>query len=302
MTGAAQHESSSTPTSASLPPVACVKKQLPPPPRPPGACYPKTRRRASFHISSGSAATTRGPSSGSGVRARVGIKLWVRVDGVKVHAIDATGSARAGHENRGRQRRRDFRDGSAPAMPPAPPSLRDLFADDTKPLRLDLGCGLGAAARGWAAEDSTRNVLGVDASRSLVKACAARAARDECGANLAYVAADARSILAAASKYAGPLEAISVQHPTPPDTSGALDWILSPDVVDAARDALAPGGVVAVETRSERAATAAREGLAKAGFALVSDAWPLPDGARSETGGACVALGWAVERLVFRVP
>ncbi len=187
-------------------------------------------------------------------------------------------------------------------MPPAPPLLSDLFADDTRPLRLDLGCGLGAAARGWALEDSTRNVLGVDASRSIVRACAARAAREKCGANLAYVAADARSILAAAAAYAGPLEAISVQHPTPPDTRGALDWILAPDVVDAARDALAPGGVVAVETRSEWAAAAAREGLAKAGFSLFSDAWPLPEGARSETGGACVALGWEVERLVFRVP
>ena len=220
---------------------------------------------------------------------------------MELDAIAANGSARAGHENRGRQRRRDFRDGSAPVMPPAPPSLRDLFADDKRPLRLDLGCGLGAAARGWAS-DETRNVLGVDASRSIVQACAARAKRDECGANLAYVAADARSILAAAAKYPGPLEAIAVQHPTPPNTWGALDWILAPDVVDAARDALAPGGVVAVETRSERAAAAAREGLAKAGFALVSDAWPLPDGARSETGGACVALGWEVERLVFRVP
>ena len=228
--------------------------------------------------------------------------MWGRVDGVKLHAIDATGSVRAGHENRGRQRRRDFRDGSAPAMPPAPPSLRDLFAEDTRPLRLDLGCGLGAAARGWASSDSTRNVLGVDASRSIVQACAARAKRDNCGANLAYVAADALSILAAAAKYPGPLEAISVQHPTPPNTRGALDWILAPDVVDAARDALAPGGVVAVETRSARAAEAAREGLAKAGFSLVSDAWPLPENARSETGGACVALGWAVERLVFRVP
>ena len=78
-------------------------------------------------------------------------------------------------------------------------------------------------------------------------------------------------------------------------------WI-GVDVVDAARGALAPGGVLAVETRSERAAEAAREGLTKAGFSLVSDAWPLPEGARSETGGACVALGWEVERLVFRVP
>ena len=59
---------------------------------------------------------------------------------------------------------------------------------------------------------------------------------------------------------------------------------------------------MAVETRSERAAAAAREGLATAGFALVSDPWPLPENARSETGGACVALGWEVERLVFRVP
>ena len=250
--GAVPRESSSTPTSASRPLVACVKKRLPPPPRPPRTCCPKTRRRASFHISSGSGATTRDPSSGSGVLARVGIKLWGRVDGVRRHAIDANGSAHAGHENRGRQRRRDFREGTAPAMPPAPPSLSDLFADDTRPLRLDLGCGLGAAARGWAS-DSTKNVLGVDASRSIVQACAARAARDTCGANLAYAAADARSILAAAAKYPGPLEAISVQHPTPPDTRGALDWILAPDVVDAARDALAPGGVVAVETRSARA-------------------------------------------------
>ena len=93
-----------------------------------------------------------------------------------------------------------------------------------------------------------------------------------------------------------------MQHPTPPNTRGALDWILSPEVAASARHALAPGGVVAVETRSERAAAAAREGLATAGFALVSDAWPLPENARSETGGACVALGWEVERLVFRVP
>ena len=142
-------------------------------------------------------------------------------------------------------------------MPPAPPSLSDLFADDTRPLRLDLGCGLGAAARGWAS-DETRNVLGVDASRSIVQACAARAARDECGANLAYVAADARSILAAAAAYAGPLEAISVQHPTPPNTRGALDWILAPDVVDAARDALAPGGVVARRSTAARRASAVR--------------------------------------------
>ena len=170
-------------------------------------------------------------------------------------------------------------------MPPAPPPIRDLFADDARPLRLDLGCGLGAAARGWAS-DSTKNVLGVDASRSIVQACAARAKRDKCGDNLAYVAADALSILAAAAAYVGPLEAIAVQHPTPPNTRGALDWILAPDVADAARDALAPGGVLAVETRSERAAEAAREGLATAGFSLVSDAWPLPANARSETGGA----------------
>ena len=64
-----------------------------------------------------------------------------------------------------------------------------------------------------------------------------------------------------------------MQHPTPPNTRGALDWILAPDVVDAARDALAPGGVVAVETRCECAfAGAAREGLHEAGFSLVSDA------------------------------
>ena len=198
-----------------------------------------------------------------------------RVDGVKLHAIDATGSVRAGHENRGRQRRRDFREGTAPAMPPAPPSLRDLFADDTRPLRLDLGCGLGAAARGWAS-DETRNVLGVDASRSIVQACAARAKRDECGANLAYVAADARSILAAAANYAGPLEAISVQHPTPPNTRGALDWILSPDVVDAARDALAPGGVVgrrdAVRARRRGRARGPGEGRVFPGLGRVAAA------------------------------
>ena len=203
-------------------------------------------------------------------------------------------------ENRGRQRRRDFRAGGAPCAPPAPPALCDLFADPSLPLCIDLGCGLGAAARGWAS-DNTRNVLGVDASRSAMHAARARAARDGCGGNLAYAVTDARAVLDAAARYPGPVDAISVQHPTPPDTRGALDWILSPDVTAATQKALAPGGgVLAVETRSERAAAAAREGLAAAGFMLVSDAWPLPSGARSETGGSCVALGWEVERLVFR--
>lgn len=203
-------------------------------------------------------------------------------------------------ENRGRQRRRDFRAGGAPCAPPAPPALCDLFADPSLPLCIDLGCGLGAAARRWVA-DNTRNVLGVDASRSAVHAARARAARDGCGGNLAYAVTDARAVLDAAARYPGPVEAISVQHPTPPNTRGTLDWILSPDVAAAARKALAPGGgVLAVETRSERAAAAAREGLAAAGFTLASEAWPLPSGARSETGGACVALGWGVERLVFR--
>jgi hypothetical protein len=35
---------------------------------------------------------------------------------------------------------------------------------------------------------------------------------------------------------------------------------------------------------------------------LVPGAWPQPEGARSETGGACAARGWDVERPVFRVP
>ena len=85
--------------------------------------------------------------SGSGVLARVGIKLWGRVDGV---STPSTRPVPTRHENRGRQRRRDFRDGTAPAMPPAPPSLRDLFADDTQAAparpRLRPGCcgaGLG---------------------------------------------------------------------------------------------------------------------------------------------------------------
>ena len=128
------------------------------------------------------------------------------------------------------------------------------------------------------------------------------AARDECGDNSPTSRPTPGQSWPHHQTTRGPRGHI-VQHPTPPDTRGALDWILAPDVVDAARSALAPGGVVASRRGRARRGRARPFGEGRRVWPFGGGrAWPLPDGARSETGGACVALGWEVERLVFRVP
>ena len=200
-------------------------------------------------------------------------------------------------ENRDRKRRRFFR-GAADAAPlPAPPAWRDLFEDCARPLYLDLGCGLGLSALGAAERFPEANVVGVDASPSLV--AHARARKSRAGlSNVAFVVADAVAAADAAAEYPGPVAVVAAQFPTPfrGDPSEAVPgarrdaWLVTPRLAESVARG---GGALLVKTQVEACGWYAADVCAAAGLARVDDAaYALPP---SETERACAAL----DRPVF---
>ena len=165
-------------------------------------------------------------------------------------------------------------------MPPAPPLLSDLFADDTRPLRSTSG-GLGLRAGTGFGFDRER--AGVDASRSIVNVHGSRGARQMRGTSRTR-----------GRRPVGPGRSIAtrgrsrpfVQHPTPPNTR-APSTGSSPPTSRRARDARARR-----RGASSMASLARRRvrGTAEAGCSLVSDA-AAAEAARSETVAVSPWLG-----------
>ena len=114
------------------------------------------------------------------------------------------------------------------------------FDDPSKPLVVDLGCGLGASALALA-RDGRVNVLACDAAPGCVRAARAFAARLGVR-DVRFAACGAAAALRwAAARYPGPVARALVQFPTPFSLEegralrSGMDFMLTPEVAGLAR-------------------------------------------------------------------
>ena len=93
-----------------------------------------------------------------------------------------------------------------------PPS----FADETKPLVIDLGCGVGASTLTYALVTTEYNVIGSSAHAHTLAYARGVAARRGLTARCAFVSREASEVLQwARHAYPGSVEAVLIQFPTP---------------------------------------------------------------------------------------
>lgn len=101
----------------------------------------------------------------------------------------------------------------------------ELFTDPTRPLVVDLGCGMGVSLLGLASLDSSGcshgshqpncNFIGVDLSSLAIGYATGLASRWGLDGRLAFVAMSADALLGQLKSYPGPIEQIMIQFPTP---------------------------------------------------------------------------------------
>ncbi|KAJ1460003.1 hypothetical protein M885DRAFT_510511 [Pelagophyceae sp. CCMP2097] len=131
-----------------------------------------------------------------------------------------------------------------------PQALLDLprFFDESMPVTLDLGSGLGTSAIGLALADPKRNVLGVDCYASCVRASTGLASRHGVSDHCKFVRGSADEALRLVQEYPGPVDLICLQFPTPysledsgVDVRGKANLFTS-ETAALVAEALAPGG------------------------------------------------------------
>jgi len=96
-----------------------------------------------------------------------------------------------------------------------PSDVTAEFIDDSRPLVVDVGCGLGVSLLGLAAEDASRNYLGVDLNPQLVGYANGLAFRWGLSRHLTFATVDAEKMLLDLLEYPGHIEQILIQFPTP---------------------------------------------------------------------------------------
>lgn len=160
---------------------------------------------------------------------------------------------------------------------PAADALRVTFDDRTRPLVLDIGCGMGGSAIGLALSTDA-NVLAVDTSRACIRAGRGFAAR--LGADAQFVVSDASDALRWAATYAGPVSVL-VQFPTPFALGGedtvreCRPFLLSRPVAKLIASAIGIDGAVYVSSQVEDVALASADALEYAGLCLAPAAEPV---------------------------
>lgn len=165
----------------------------------------------------------------------------------------------------------------------APPDWQSLYADVTKPLHLDIGCGRGKFLLDMAQQQPAWNFLGLEIREPLVDQ--ANEWRSQLGlTNLAYLFCNANNSLRPllSSLPEGVLQRVSIQFPDP--------WfkkrhqkrrVVQPELVATLAEFLVTGGTVFLQSDVLDVAEAMRDRVAEhPAFTPTSTDWleqnPLP--------------------------
>ena len=190
-------------------------------------------------------------------------------------------------------------------QPTPAPIWEKIYADPTKPLHLDIGCGRGHFLLAMAQAEPERNFLGLEIREPLVEQ--ANLGRDELGlTNLHYIFCNAnnsvRSFLQ--SLPSGALQRVSIQFPDP--------WfkkrhqkrrVVQPELVEEIAAYLSPGGIVFLQSDVEAVEREMCDRFAEhpAFLRQGGEAWleqnPLP--IPTERERSTLSKGDAVYRAIF---
>ena len=176
---------------------------------------------------------------------------------------------------------------------PPPLVWAELFADPTAPLVVDVGCGPGRWGLALAARTGPgTNVLGMDIRGKLVERANAWARARGLGGRVACVEANATVALPAGSlaSYPGPLTLLAVQYPDPHfKARHKKRRTVQPAFAVAAAEALAPGGVIFLQSDVEEVSADMRNVFEGAAGSVLA-----PGGAHGDAPeGGWAAAGWA---------
>lgn len=188
--------------------------------------------------------------------------------------------------------------------PVSPPEWSRVYGEADRPLHLDIGCGKGRFLLQMAQIQPEWNFLGLEIREPLVDQ--ANGWQTEMGlTNLHYLFCNANNSLRPLlrSLPVDRLQQVTIQFPDP--------WfkrkhqkrrVVQPELIEALADALAPGGVVFIQSDVEEVAVEMRDRLAAhSAFTCQHDGWlstnPLPIPTERET--STMERGEAVFRSVF---
>jgi SAM-dependent methyltransferase len=156
------------------------------------------------------------------------------------------------------------------------------FADPTRPLLVDVGCGFGASSLSFAASDEGRtfNVLGADRARhalAYAKGVARRRAADF-GGRTQFVVADGMEVLHWCRHcYPGPILFVLLQFPTPyalssdcknvqlPTSATSNQFMLNPKLLRLVLDVAADGCTIVHHSNVEDVAVTVRAAIERLG-------------------------------------
>jgi len=189
-------------------------------------------------------------------------------------------------------------------QPVAPPSWEKIYADSTRPLHLDIGCGKGYFVQNMAQQQPDWNFLGLEIREPLVEYANSR--REELGlTNLHYLFCNVNISLRSLLNSLPPntLERVTIQFPDP--------WfkkrhqkrrIVQPELVEELAKHLVSGGVVLLQSDIEAVAVEMRDRfLEHPAFISQTDEW-LPTNPLSimtEREQSTLLRGEPVYRILF---
>ena len=241
-------------------------------------------------------------------RARCGVadlplarSTWRRLGGARLRPWDAPALRALWAYSK--SRKKVASSGAAPraAWPPA-------FADWSLPLVVDVGCGFAASPAALAARTRRVNVLACDRAAHALLYGRSLATRLRLADRCQIVRASAEDALHwVRERYAGPVESVLFQFPTPPALpegrnaqlpSAPSKYMASPRMIDLARRAGTPGRTtILVASNVEDVAVAARDVFdATAGLRVLQAAEAL--GPKCAAGAPEAALNERARRWV----
>lgn len=133
---------------------------------------------------------------------------------------------------------------------PNPIVLSDIFADETKPLFLDIGAARGRFILKMAEADASRNFLGLEIREALVDE-ANRLAKEKNLENLAYVFCNAMISIGKLFEYVPPglIQTVTIQFPDPWfKKKHAKRRMVTPDLARDVVNILSSGGTLFIQT------------------------------------------------------
>lgn len=189
-------------------------------------------------------------------------------------------------------------------MPVSAPDWNQVYAQTTKPLHLDIGCGRGEFLLQMATQQPDWNFLGLEIREPLVKQANTKVV-DLGLSNLLFLFCNANSSIDSllSSWHHGALQRVTIQFPDPWfKKRQAKRRIVQPTLVDTLGAYLTSGGEVFVQSDVEEVAVEMRSRFdAHRAFYRPETAWlptnPLPVPTEREI--ATLARGEPVYRILF---